>query len=196
MELYWYCIDDMDEEIYGETFALLDEVRKKHVRDLAGENDRKRTVAAEWLARTVLAEKLGCQPREVPVKHDEDDKPYLEGNAWYVSLSHSGQYAVCALNEKPLGVDVEVIRMTEEKPEGGQSLLSGHEELGTALLILRNIRMSATGVVACMPFEFWTFSTFSSILAEVPLFCIRRDLTFRKFSFEIWHSSRSLYKVL
>ena len=115
MELYWYCIDDMDEETYQGAFALLDEVRKKHVMDLAAENDRKRTVAAEWLARTVLGEKLGCAPEEVPVKHDEDDKPYLEGNRFYISLSHSGAYAVCAVGTKPLGVDVEVLRTAEEK---------------------------------------------------------------------------------
>lgn len=115
MELYWYCIDDMDETAYRQAFDLLDGVRQKHVSDIAGENDRKRTVAAEWLARTALAKKLGCAPGEVPIKHDEEDKPYLEGGGWCVSLSHSGAYAVCAVGKKPLGVDVEVLRTAEEK---------------------------------------------------------------------------------
>ena len=115
MELYWYCIKDMDEETYRAAYAQLEPVRRKHIDGLAVEDDRKRSVAAELLARRALAEKLGCDSARVPIKHDEDDKPYLESGEWYVSLSHSGQYAVCAVGEKPLGVDVEVIRTAEEK---------------------------------------------------------------------------------
>ena len=115
MELYWYCIKDMDSAAYEKALSMMDSTRRKRIGELAAENDRKRSVAAELLARQALGEKLGCAPQDVPLRRDEDDKPYLEGNPWYVSLSHSGQYAVCALGEKPLGVDVEVIRTTEEK---------------------------------------------------------------------------------
>ena len=115
MELYWYCIKDLDEAAYQAAFAALEETQRKHIGNLATPEERKRAVAAEMLARNVLAEKLGCTPAQVPLLHDEDDKPYLADNAWYVSLSHSGQYAVCAVGKKPLAVNVEVIRTAEEK---------------------------------------------------------------------------------
>jgi 4'-phosphopantetheinyl transferase len=33
----------------------------------------------------------------------------------YVSVSHSGPYAVCAIADVPVGVDVEVVRSADEK---------------------------------------------------------------------------------
>ena len=39
----------------------------------------------------------------------------MEGDPFYVSVSHSGPYVVVAVGEKVLGVDVEVIRGAEEK---------------------------------------------------------------------------------
>lgn len=115
MELYWYCIKNMEPQTYQQTLGMLDNVRRKHINDLPQEEERRRAVAAEWLVRSVLAEKLHCSPEEVPLRYDEDDKPYLEKGTLYVSLDYSGQYAVCAIHDKPVGVAVEVIRGAEEK---------------------------------------------------------------------------------
>ena len=39
----------------------------------------------------------------------------MEGAPFHVSVSHSGPYVVCVVDEHVLGVDVEVIRCAEEK---------------------------------------------------------------------------------
>lgn len=115
MELLWYDIRQLDEETMARVMATMDEDRRRRVSDIAGEDDRKRTVAGELLARRVLAARLGCGEGEVPLRWDDTGKPAVDAEGVYVSVSHSGPYAVCAAADVPVGVDVEVVRSADEK---------------------------------------------------------------------------------
>ena len=115
MELLWYDIRRLDEEAMARTVAMMGEERRRRVSDIAGEDDRKRTVAGELLARQVLARRLGCGEGEVPLRWDETGKPAVDAEGLYLSVSHSGPYAVCAAAGVPVGVDVEVVRAADEK---------------------------------------------------------------------------------
>lgn len=115
MELFWYNIREMDEQAYLQALSLLSAERRRQVADLAMEQDRKRTVAGELLVRRALGGKMGMAPEDVPLQRDEDGKPYVEGAPVQFSVSHSGLYVVCAVDEHSVGVDVEVVRGAEEK---------------------------------------------------------------------------------
>ena len=115
MELLWYDIRQLDKETMARTVSMMDEARRRRVGDIAGEDDRRRTVAGELLARRVLAQRLGCGEGEVPLRWDDTGKPAVDAGGVYVSVSHSGPYAVCAAADVPVGVDVEVVRSADEK---------------------------------------------------------------------------------
>ena len=115
MELFWYDIREMDEDTYRAAFSRMTPARQKYVNELATEDDRKRTVAAELLVRRSAGAKLGLSPESVALTVDENEKPRIEGDPLYVSMSHSGAWAVCALDTRPVGVDAEVIRGAQEK---------------------------------------------------------------------------------
>ena len=115
MELFWYDIRQMDEETYRAALGQMSGARQKRVNEIAMEDDRKRTVAAELLARKAVGEKLGIPEKQVALLVDENDKPHVAGDPLYISVSHSGAWAVCAIDSKPIGVDVEVIRGVQEK---------------------------------------------------------------------------------
>ena len=115
MELQWYDIRQLDAAEEARIAAMMDDVRRRRVADIAGEDDRKRTVAGELLARRMLAEKLHCGEADVPLTWDELGKPTVTTEGTYVSVSHSGAWAVCIAADVPVGVDVEVIRSTQEK---------------------------------------------------------------------------------
>lgn len=115
MELQWYDIRQLDAAEEARIAAMMDDVRRRRVADIAGEDDRKRTVAGELLARRMLAEKLHCSEADVPLTWDELGKPTVTTEGTYVSVSHSGAWAVCIAADVPVGVDVEVIRSTQEK---------------------------------------------------------------------------------
>ena len=44
------------------------------------------------------------------IKRTQNGKPYIEGNPLFFSVSHSGDTAVIAISDKPVGVDLEVVR--------------------------------------------------------------------------------------
>ena len=111
----WYDIRTLDTDTMAHTVAMMDEERRRRVNDIAGEDDRRRTVAGELLARRLLAQRLGCGEGEVPLRWDEMGKPTVDAVGVYVSISHSGPYAVCAIADVPVGVDVEVVRSADEK---------------------------------------------------------------------------------
>ena len=56
MELLWYDIRTLDTDTMAHTVGMMDEERRRRVNDIAGEDDRRRTVAGELLARRLLAE--------------------------------------------------------------------------------------------------------------------------------------------
>ena len=115
MELQWYDIRELTEDAALAVMGMMDETRRRRVADIAGEDDRKRTIAGELLARQMLAARLGCPERDVPLSWDELGKPSVEREGVYVSVSHSGAWAVCVTADAPVGVDVEVVRSAQEK---------------------------------------------------------------------------------
>ena len=56
------------------------------------------------LTERLLSEELG---HSVEIAKTPEGKPYVEGNEIYFSLSHSGKKGVVALNDSPVGVDLE-----------------------------------------------------------------------------------------
>lgn len=113
MELQWYDIRELTEDAAQAVMGMMDETRRRRVSDIAGEDDRKRTVAGELLARQMLAARLGCPEKDVPLSWDELGKPSVEREGVYVSVSHSGAWAVCVTADAPVGVDVEVVRSAQ-----------------------------------------------------------------------------------
>lgn len=115
MELFWYDIREMGDAEYDAAFALLDKARRGQVKNLAQMDDRRRTVAGEKLLRDVMAEKMGVAAKEINISRTDDGKPVIEGSPLHFSISHSGPFVVCAVDENEIGVDIEVVRASDAK---------------------------------------------------------------------------------
>ena len=68
--------------------------------------DKRRSLAGLILLRKKIAETYGIENYEFT--YNENGKPLLP--FCYFSISHSGNYVVCAVSDNPVGVDTEVIR--------------------------------------------------------------------------------------
>ncbi len=89
--------------------AVSDE-RRARVLSLAHEDDRALSLCA-GLALDACLRTVGLRECEEPIVRDEHGKPRLSRHlARHFSLSHSGEWAVCALGESPLGIDIERAR--------------------------------------------------------------------------------------
>ncbi len=86
--------------------------RQKKAQKLRKTEDKARSAGAGWLLQYAL-EQAGVQ--EPVFAETALGKPYLENYPHiHFSLSHSGCWAVCAVGDAPLGVDVELPRCTME----------------------------------------------------------------------------------
>lgn len=68
---------------------------------------------AHSLLRWALRE-MDIASETVPLCRTPEGKPYLAHTGLQISISHSGPWAVCALSNAPVGVDLERIRPVTE----------------------------------------------------------------------------------
>ena len=102
-------------------------------------SERKKT---EWLAvRRLLRCMLNATAE---ITYDAHGKPFLKDSNYYLSISHSVQYAAVYLNKvKPVGIDIQIIKSDIEK--GIDFFLNAEEQLwvDTTDFMLLNILWSA-----------------------------------------------------
>ena len=114
MQLAFYNITEISESNFQQWFTELSEERKEKCRRLRNQTARKCCIAAERLVRQCVATFLNQKPENIHIIREDSGKPYVEGNLCYFSLSHSGETVVCAVSDKPIGVDVERIRPVDQ----------------------------------------------------------------------------------
>lgn len=107
MKWYKYSAVNMPEALYDKYLSAMSDERKEYVFAINNKTDKKLTVAAEMLIKKAVSEFSGITEEEIIVIKDAYGKPYAKGINVHFSISHSGDYAVCAIDEKPIGIDIE-----------------------------------------------------------------------------------------
>lgn len=86
---------------YAETGKFFPDIAKK-LGNFPPE-DRKRTLAGRYLLKKMIKKIYGRESFEI--SYNGNGKPELD--FCFFSISHSGNYAVCAVAETPVGIDIE-----------------------------------------------------------------------------------------
>lgn len=107
-----------DNEI-DEVVSLLDEKRRDKVLRIKNERERNRSLSAGLLLRyAFLNEDHTLEEwKNVSIDNKEYGKPFIKmnnGQMFHYSLSHSGDYVVCATAKSEVGVDIQ--QMIDDKP--------------------------------------------------------------------------------
>lgn len=72
--------------------------------------DRNRFIICRSLLKILLAEETGLQIEEIQIKKHSNHKPYLPVDlSLFFNIAHSGNYAIIAIGNCDLGVDIEHI---------------------------------------------------------------------------------------
>ncbi len=108
-------INDFSKNEYDAYFEMMTQDRQKKVSRFRFDEDKKRSVFAEMLAKEMISEKLGVPIESIVIKTDENGKPFAQGLDIHFNISHSSDLVICALNDKPIGVDIEEIREVKNK---------------------------------------------------------------------------------
>lgn len=89
---------------------ILSNARLQKAKVFKKPDDQARSLCA-GLALNACLRTVGLCERDVTVLTDAHGKPFLKDHpAVHFSISHSGEWAVCALDDAPIGVDIEQIR--------------------------------------------------------------------------------------
>lgn len=97
----------LSQEVYEYYYDRVGGERQKKTDRLKRTEDRARSVGVGALLRFAVEDATELDFDKLTYTAEEGGKPYFEGDPIYFSLSHSGKYAVCAISDSPIGVDIE-----------------------------------------------------------------------------------------
>ena len=109
-EVFIRSIDELD---IDSVWDQLSDMRKEKIKRLKNKKQALLSAAAELALSDAI--RKWFPNSELPVKYtyDENGKPYLTELNAYISLSHSGRLAVCAISENEIGVDIQTVRRAD-----------------------------------------------------------------------------------
>ena len=105
LKLYWTDVSDLPEL----DPALFSDYRKEKLSRIRHEMTRKSAVGVELLLIRALRETDSRITPPLPIAADEYGKPYLTQGGVRFNLSHSEQYAACAVSDAEIGLDVQIL---------------------------------------------------------------------------------------
>lgn len=153
-----------DGALYEKTFDSLPKWRKDQVTLLKKQDDRIRCTGTFCLLRFAV-EKRGYSADKIKFLFGEYGKPYVADNSFFFNLSHSGEYALCAVSEGDVGCDIETVGKYRNKTAkrfftvDEYALLSGisdeenRNKMFFSLWTLKESVIKATGMGAAMGFS-------------------------------------------
>lgn len=104
-------LHDLTAEELSLWLAETDEEKRQRIERFRREEDRLRCLCADHLARQMLSETLHIPRSQLHFSIDRRGKPYLTGTSdLHFNVSHAGNYAACAIDTHPIGIDIEVPR--------------------------------------------------------------------------------------
>ena len=112
----WYHLDirEMTEARYQEYYAMADEIRRRKADSCRNEEDRLCSIAGDHLARLAISAHCGVPMESIQFGRTAEGKPYAIGLDVHFNISHSGHLAACAVSDKPVGIDVQVMRLVRK----------------------------------------------------------------------------------
>lgn len=84
--------------------------KKKRIERYSFIEDAKRTLFGDALVKWLISKKLGIRYRDIIFHYNEHGKPFLRGYPFFnFNISHSGDWVVCAISCKNVGIDIEQV---------------------------------------------------------------------------------------
>lgn len=102
------CPQLISAEQYHLLWDLCSAARREQVRKFVFQRDKEIAVFTECFARYCISKKFGLSFEAMTFSRNSYGKPYLTNTSDVLfNVSHSGNYIICGVSSKPVGVDVE-----------------------------------------------------------------------------------------
>lgn len=114
MEIYATKISDIIMERMDELCVFISLEKKYKIERFVHKKDKIRALIGELLIRNIIIEKLGRRNQDIIFDKNLYGKPYLKAyRNFNFNISHSGDFVVCAIDDKPIGIDIEQVKQME-----------------------------------------------------------------------------------
>lgn len=114
MEVYTVEISNIRQEELNKLCFLIEAEKRDKIKKIINKKDKIRTLIGEILIRTIIVEKLKIGNKYIKFNKNQYGKPYLKDYPNFnFNISHSGEYVLCAIDNKPIGIDVEEVKNIE-----------------------------------------------------------------------------------
>ena len=110
MEWFKCNINNLSFVDYEKWFSLMADKKKGQINRMRHEDDKKRSVVGEMLVKNAVYDISGVPIEKLTLKTTENGKPYIEISDIHFNISHCEDWVVCAIHNKPIGIDIEKIR--------------------------------------------------------------------------------------
>lgn len=107
---YDFCnVNDYSDAQYDAMYRAAAPERQARADRFKHEDDRRRCLCADMLARRMLSVATGGAPENISFTYGEKGKPSANVPLCF-NVSHAGDYVLCAVANAPIGVDIEQIK--------------------------------------------------------------------------------------
>lgn len=116
MKIYAIKVKEINKENLHKISEFIHREKKIKIQKLNHKEDKIRTLIGEVLIRNIIKENLAISNEDIVFEINRYGKPFLRDNPNFnFNISHSGNYVVCAIDHKPIGIDIEKIISIEYK---------------------------------------------------------------------------------
>ncbi len=115
MKLFTLNINSLTPEEYGIAYSAADAKRQRYIDCAVKPETKKARIAADMLARNALSEYCSVAQNEIQFAKSQSGKPYALDCDAHFSISHSGEWVICAVDSREIGADIERIRPIRQK---------------------------------------------------------------------------------
>lgn len=160
MKQYLFHINDLKPEEYEKCLSLMSEPRREYINTVTNKERKMVSIAGEWIAKNAIAEKTGLPLEDIEILRTQRGKPYVNIPDIHISISHSSSFVAVVIANKPIGIDIEVIKPLNLKvadrvcSQSDKQLLSLSKDKDEALINFLKIwtakeayfKMTGTGI--------------------------------------------------
>ncbi|WP_052675802.1 4'-phosphopantetheinyl transferase family protein [Paenibacillus sp. IHBB 10380] len=196
VEIYAMSIEGIDDTLYSQLIMYVGDERRKKSERYKFYNDRLRSVVSECLVRAVIGQRI--DPTTVPIIFNVGPygKPFVEdAPAFHFNISHSGTWVVCAVDNQPVGIDIEEIKpintelarlVFSDEEKATLEALTGTEQLHYFYHIwtLKESYVKAIGLGLSHPLRSFSFQLHDGGAASIEPLHLQERYSFHRIDFQ------------
>ncbi|MGO1370120.1 MAG: 4'-phosphopantetheinyl transferase family protein [Senegalia sp. (in: firmicutes)] len=116
MNVYAIKIEDMNKKEINNLCLSINLEKRNRIQKLLRKRDKIRTLIGEILIRMLIIQKVNIKNNFIIFDENQFGKPFLKNYPkFHFNISHSGDFVVCGIDDKPIGIDIEEIKSIKYK---------------------------------------------------------------------------------